>query len=244
MEELLNRYVRDKKIEIRELRATVGSIKSDQLLRLLLTIRNGSNTAVMVAAADDHTETCRLLLSPIEKISDELLWMKSKGGRTVLHLAVDRGDSECVELLLDTVSDERKYDFVAEKDEKGNTAIGLAAVWGRSKCIESLLFNFSSLQIESLLNIHNNYLYILLHSAAYSGQTTALKVMLSSVSLLTVSSLLTMKSKYNRTPVELAECRGNKETSELLKRWEKQPVVEGRIVIQCDTRYSLELLYC
>ncbi|XP_067946407.1 serine/threonine-protein kinase TNNI3K-like [Watersipora subatra] len=244
MEGLLKDYVRNRKMEISAMRAALESVQPAELLRLLITIKHDSYTAVMLAAGG-HTEICRLLLSPIRRTADELLWMKQKDGWTALHIAVERGDnSECVELLIDTVSDERKYEFVAEKDGYGNTAIAVAALWGRSKCLESLLYNFSSLQRDSLLNIQNNYLYTPLHHAAYIGETTALKVMLGSVSLVTVSSLLNIKNKHKRTPLEEAECWVNKESSELLKSWEKQPVVEGRIVIQCDTSYSLELFYC
>ncbi|XP_067940004.1 ankyrin repeat, PH and SEC7 domain containing protein secG-like [Watersipora subatra] len=227
MEGLLKDYVRERKMEISALRAALESVQPAELLRLLITIKHDSYTAVMVAAAGAHTEICRLLLSPIRRTADELLWMKEKDGRTALHLAVWRGDnSECVELLIDAVSDERKYEFVAEKSGYGNTAIALAAAYGRSKCIEFLLYNFSSLQRDSLLNIQDNILYTPLHYAAYRGETTALKVMLGSVSLVTVSSILNIKNKHNRTPLEDAEFKGKKESSELLKRWKKQPVVE------------------
>ncbi|XP_067946396.1 serine/threonine-protein phosphatase 6 regulatory ankyrin repeat subunit C-like [Watersipora subatra] len=244
MEGLLKSYVRDRQMEISTLRAALESVQPAELLRLLITINNDSYSAIMVAAYEGHTEICRLLLSPIRRTADELLWMKRKDGWTALHFAVLRGDSECVELLIDTVSDERKYEFVAEKTEDGSTALALAAVCGSSKCIEFLFYNFSSLQRDSLLNIQSNYLYTPLHCAAYYGQTTALKVMLGSVSLVTVSSLLNIKNIYKRTPLEEAEYWKEKESSELLKRWGKQPVVEGRIVIQCDTSYSLELFYC
>ncbi|XP_067946378.1 inversin-like [Watersipora subatra] len=228
MEGMLKDYVRERKLEISALRAALESVQPAELLRLLITIKHDSYSAVMLAADGAHTETCRLLLSPIRRTADELLWMKEKDGWTALHLAVLRGDnSECVELLIDTVSDERKYEFVSEKDEDGYTAIAVAAMWGRSKCIESLLYNFSSLQKDSLLNIQNNILYTPLHCAAYHGETTALKVMLGSVSLVTVSSLLNIKNSDKRTPLEEAEFRGKKESSELLKRWEKQPVVEA-----------------
>ncbi|XP_067940006.1 ankyrin repeat and SOCS box protein 7-like [Watersipora subatra] len=228
MEGLLKDYVREKKMEISALRAALESVQPAELLRLLITIKHDSYTAVMIAAAEAHTEICRLLLSPIRRTADELLWMKQKDEWTVLHLAVwSRDNTECVELLIDTVSDERKYEFVAEKNVYGNTAIALAALYGRSKCLESFLYSFSSLQRDSLLNIQSNSLYTPLHSAAYRGQTTALKVMLGSVSLVTASSLLNIKNKYKRTPLEEAEFRGKKESSELLKRWEKQPVIEA-----------------
>ncbi|XP_067946385.1 ankyrin repeat, PH and SEC7 domain containing protein secG-like [Watersipora subatra] len=228
MEGILKRYVREKKLEISALRAALESVQPAELLRLLITIKHYSHTAVMLAADEAHTEICRLLLSPIRRTADELLWMKEEHGWTALHLAVGRGDnSECVELLIDTVSDERKYKFVSEKGEYGNTAVAVAAACGSSKCIESLLYNFSSQQRDSLLNIQDNYLYTPLHCAAYSGETTALKVMLGSVSLVTASSLLIIKNKHKRTPLEEAEVRGKKESSELLKRWKKQPVVEA-----------------
>ncbi|XP_067928094.1 putative ankyrin repeat protein RF_0922 [Watersipora subatra] len=155
MEDLLKTYIRDRKIETTALRAAVGTIQPAQSLRLLLAIRNDSYSAIMVAAEEGHTKACHLLLSPIRKTADELLLMKRKDGRTVLHIAVWRGDCECVELLVDTVSDERKYEFVAEKTEKGNAAIGEAAWWGRNKCIECILYSFSSLQRDSLLNIQD-----------------------------------------------------------------------------------------
>ncbi|XP_067951906.1 ankyrin repeat, PH and SEC7 domain containing protein secG-like [Watersipora subatra] len=243
MEGVLKSYVRERNMEMYVLRSALESVQPSELLRLLITTEHDSYTAIMVAAKGSHTEACRLLLSPIRRTADELLWMKRKDGWTVLHIAALRGDSECVELLIDTVSDERKYKFVAETTEQGSTAIALAAAWGKRKCLESLLYSFSSLQRDSLLNIQDNYLDTPLHRAAYSGETTALKVMLGSVSLVTVSSLLNIKNKYKRTPLEDAEFKGNKESSELLKRWEKQSVVEGRIVIQFDASYSLKLFY-
>ncbi|XP_067946278.1 ankyrin repeat and SOCS box protein 7-like [Watersipora subatra] len=228
MEGLLKDYVRNRKMEISALRAALESVQPDELLRLLITIKHDSYTAVMLAAVEAHTEICRLLLSPIRRTADELLWMKEKYGWTALHLAVRRGDnSECVELLIETVSDERKYKFVAEKTDKGNTAIALAAWMGSSKCIESLLYNFSSLQRDSLLNIQDNDLYTPLHYAACRVETTALKVMLGSVSLVTISSLLNKNNKQNRTPLEEAEFIGKKESSELLKRWPMESVVEA-----------------
>ncbi|XP_067946462.1 putative ankyrin repeat protein RF_0922 [Watersipora subatra] len=228
MEGMLKDYVKERKIEISVFRAALETVQPAELLRLLITIKHDSYTAVMLAAWEAHTEICRLLLSPIRRTADELLWMKRKDGDTALHLAVRRGDnSECVELLIDTVSDERKYEFVAEKDEDGDTAIAVAALNGRSKCIESLLYNFSSLQRGSLLNIQNNNLDTPLHHAARRGQTTALKVMLGSVSLVTVSSLLNIKNKYTRTPLREAEVMGKKESSELLRRWPMEPVVEA-----------------
>ncbi|XP_067944385.1 cell wall synthesis protein Wag31-like [Watersipora subatra] len=227
MEGLLKSYVRDRKIEISALRAALESVQPAELLRLLITIKHDSYTAILVAVEGAHTEICRLLLSPIRRTADELLWMKRKDGDTVLHIAARREDSECVELLIDTVSDEKKYKFVAEKSGyRGYTTIELAAWYGSSKCLESLLYNFSSLHRDSLLNIQNN-LDTPLHCAAYSRETTALKVMLGSVSLVTASSLLNIKNKQNRTPLEEAEFERKKESSELLKRWEKQPVVEA-----------------
>ncbi|XP_067950009.1 ankyrin repeat, PH and SEC7 domain containing protein secG-like [Watersipora subatra] len=227
MEGLLKSYVKERKMKMHELRAALESVQPAELLRLLITIKHDSYSAILVAAYKGHTEICRLLLSPIRRTADELLWMKENDGYTALHIAAGRGYSECVELLIDTVSDERKYKFVAEKDEYGTTAIAVAAEWGSSKCIESLLYIFSSLQRDSLLNIQDNYLNTPLHCAAYNGQTTALKVMLGSVSLVTVASLLNIKNKYKRTPLEEAEFMGNKDSSELLKRWKKQPVVEA-----------------
>ncbi|XP_067951923.1 ankyrin repeat and SOCS box protein 7-like, partial [Watersipora subatra] len=176
MEGLLKDYVRERKLEISALRAALETVQPAELLRLLITIKHDSYTAVMIAADVSHTEICRLLLSPIRRTADELLWMKQKYGWTALHIAVERGDSECVELLIDTVSDERKYKFVTEKTGYGNTAIVVAAEWGRSKCLELLLYSFSSLQRDSLLNIQSNDLYTPLHYAAYHGETTALKV--------------------------------------------------------------------
>ncbi|XP_067940154.1 serine/threonine-protein phosphatase 6 regulatory ankyrin repeat subunit B-like [Watersipora subatra] len=240
MEDLLKSYVKYKQIEICELRTAVTKTKPTQLLKLLLTIRNDSSTAVMVAIDEGHTEICRLFLSPISRTADELLWMKWHNGWTVLHIAVLRRYSECVDLLLNTVSDKRKYEFVAVKDEDGNTAMGVAAVRGNIKCIESLLYDFSPLQKESLLNMQNNYLNTPLHCAAYNGHTTALKVMLESVSLPTVSSLLTIKNKHNMTPLEFAESVGEKESSELLKRWEKQSV--EKVLALDDTRQQTNTL--
>ncbi|XP_067946399.1 uncharacterized protein [Watersipora subatra] len=227
MEGMLKDYVRERKIEISALRAALESVQPAELLKLLITIKHDSYLAVMVAAEADHTEICRLLLSPIRRTADELLLMKRKDGCTALHLAVRWGYSECVELLMDTVSDERKYKFVSEKNKFGDTAIALAAWNGRSKCLESLLYNFSSLQRDSLLNIQDNNLYTPLHCAALSGQTTALKVMLESVSLVTVSLLLNIKNKLKKTPLEVAEFRGKKESSELLKRWQLKSVLEA-----------------
>ncbi|XP_067950010.1 putative ankyrin repeat protein RF_0922 [Watersipora subatra] len=149
MEGLLKDYVRDRKMEIHELRAALESVQPAELLRLLVTIKHDSYSAIMVAAEVGHTEICRLLLSPIRRTADELLWMKEKDGWTALHLAVSRGDSGCLELLIDTVSDERKYKFVSEKTGYGITAIGVAAWYGKSKCLESLLYSFSSLQRDS-----------------------------------------------------------------------------------------------
>ncbi|XP_067939542.1 ankyrin repeat, PH and SEC7 domain containing protein secG-like [Watersipora subatra] len=217
------------------LRAAVETVQPSNLLKRLITIRDDSYTAIMVAAVEDHTETCRLLLSPIRKTADKLLWMKRKDGCTVLHLAVRKGSSECVELLMDIVSDEKKYKFVAEKNKYGNTAIAEAALCGSSKCTESLLYSFFSPQRDCLLNIQNNNLYTPLHRAAYHGQTTALKVMLGSTSLVAVSSLLNIKNSDNRTPLEEAEYMGNKESLELLKRWPQESVLKGRFVIQGDT---------
>ncbi|XP_067946432.1 ankyrin repeat and SOCS box protein 7-like [Watersipora subatra] len=184
MEGLLKDYVRERKIGMPALKAALETVQPAELLRLLITIKHDSYTAIMVAAAEAHTEICRPLLSPIRRTADELLWMKRKDGWTALHIAVCRGDnSDCVELMIDTVSDERKYEFVAVKDKYGNTAIGLAAYNGSSKCIEFLLYNFSSLQRDSLLNIQNNNLYTPLHNAAQNGQTTALKVIINTKGL-------------------------------------------------------------
>ncbi|XP_067944647.1 ankyrin repeat, PH and SEC7 domain containing protein secG-like isoform X3 [Watersipora subatra] len=228
MEGLLKDYVRERKMEISVLRAALESVQPAELLRLLITIKHDSYTAIMVSAEGAHTEICRLLLSPIRRTADELLWMKQKYRYTALHLAVWRGDnSECVELLIDTVSDERKYEFVSEKTEGGNTAIALAAACGRSKCLEFLLYNFSSLQRDSLLNIQNINLDTPLHYAAWNGETTALKVMLGSVSPVTVSALLNLKNRDKRTPLEEAEYKGKKESSELLKRWPMESVLEA-----------------
>ncbi|XP_067944499.1 cortactin-binding protein 2-like [Watersipora subatra] len=243
MEGLLKDYVRDRNIEIQGLKVALETVQPAELLRLLITIEHDSYSAIMVAVEGGHANICRLLLSAIRKTADELLWMK-KDGWTVLHIAVRRGYSECVELLINTVSEDRKYEFVAEKTKYGNTAIALAAGCGSSKCIESLLYTFSSIQRDSLLNIQNNGLYTPLHYAACNGNTTALKVMLESMSLVTVSSLLNIKNKFNRTPLEEAQYWTKKESSKLLKRWQLGSVVEGRIVIQCDTSYSLELFYC
>ncbi|XP_067940176.1 ankyrin repeat, PH and SEC7 domain containing protein secG-like [Watersipora subatra] len=151
---------------------------------------------------------------------------------------LEKGYIECVQLLLDTVSDKRKYEFVAEKDEDGDTAVAIAALYGKSKCIESLIYNFASLQRYSLLNIQNDKLYTPLHCAAHGGDVAALKVLLRSVSLVTVSSLLNIVDIFNRTPQELAEFRGLKESSQLLMRWKKQPVVEGLD----DARQQMETL--
>ncbi|XP_067928079.1 serine/threonine-protein phosphatase 6 regulatory ankyrin repeat subunit B-like [Watersipora subatra] len=227
MEGFLKEYVRDGNMDISALKAALETVQPADLLRLLITIKHDSYTAIMVAANEGHTEACRLLLSPLRKTADELLWMKRKDGWTVLHIAACRGYSEYVELLMDTVSYERKYEFVAEKNVYGTTAIGVAAWCGSNKCIESLLNNFSSLQIEFLLNIQNNILYTPLHYAARNGETTALKVMLRSVSLVTASSLLNIKNRDQKTPLEEALFRGNKESSELLKRWPMEPVVEA-----------------
>ena len=172
MEELLTNYVRDKNMEIPALREAVKSTQPAQLLQLLLTIKEKSNTAVMIAANEGHREVFFLLLSPLKGTSDELLWVKEeKLKATVLHIAAVMGDSEWVELLLDTVSADRKYDFAAEKNDYGNTALAVAAGYGNSQSVKSILYNFSSLQRNSLLKIQNRYLYTPLHNSAFYGHT-------------------------------------------------------------------------
>ncbi|XP_067940645.1 serine/threonine-protein phosphatase 6 regulatory ankyrin repeat subunit B-like [Watersipora subatra] len=49
------------------------------------------------------------------------------------------GHSDIVDILLHTVTAEKKYEFAAEKNQDGATAISVATLYGGSKFIESLL---------------------------------------------------------------------------------------------------------
>ncbi|XP_067940635.1 myosin-13-like [Watersipora subatra] len=222
------KYTRYTEIDFRSLRKAVWGIEPARLLRLLLTIKYDSNTAVMIAVNKGQTKICCMFLSPLRGIADQLLCIKEKESeKTVLHLAAQKGDNTSVELLLDTVSDERKYEFIAEKDKHGATAIELAALQGSSECISILLKNFSTPHRNSLLKIQNNDLQTALHIAAANGNTYALKVMLESASLETVSSLLVIKSKYNRTPLDEAVDKKTTRSSELLMSWQLKLAVEA-----------------
>ncbi|XP_067940639.1 CARD- and ANK-domain containing inflammasome adapter protein-like [Watersipora subatra] len=236
MEDLLRRYVTDRKIEIPALKLSLESTQPDQLLRLLLTIKNDPYSAVMIAAEVGHTEACHLFLAPLKATADELLWMKETHGCTALHIALEKGESQCVEILLDTVSFGRKHEFVAEKNNFGATALTWAALWGREKSVELFCNNFCKHHRDSLLMIQDNNLSTALHYAAYRGETTALKVMLESVSLLTVFSLLAIKNRDGCTPLESAECTEKKEAADLLLRWQNQAVVE--VLVVADEKIS------
>ncbi|XP_067940546.1 ankyrin repeat and SAM domain-containing protein 1A-like [Watersipora subatra] len=225
MEQWIREYIRASGApDITSLRAALTTTPPDQLLQLITTIRDSkSYTALQLAISRDHPVVTHLLLTPLRGIADELLFEKEDGD-TALYRAVWKGDRELLELILHTVSSGKKYELIAVKDRWGYTALTGAAGRGYTEIVETLLISLSVEQRVSLLNIQDNYLDTALHWAAYWGHTTTLQSMLTSIPPDKVSALLSIKNSSSRTPLEVAESEGEKESVELLKSW-KQPVL-------------------
>ncbi|AOA62520.1 Component of a complex containing the Tor2p kinase [Komagataella phaffii CBS 7435] len=95
---------------------------------VLVTFKN--ETCLHLAAMNNHEQTLHLLLQHLPNCIDN----RDIDDQTPLHIAAAKGNTSCLQLLLDL------HASINVQDKNGNCPLHLASIFGHLSCIQSLSF--------------------------------------------------------------------------------------------------------
>ncbi|XP_067933151.1 serine/threonine-protein phosphatase 6 regulatory ankyrin repeat subunit B-like [Watersipora subatra] len=222
----LTNYIEDADSDLGSLQVSLEGKPVRIILKSILEVRDKDNyTAVRLAVLRDHPEVLGLLLGGMRGEADKLLFEMVEGV-TALYRAAQQGYTACINILIASVSPQRRLQLVLERDGGGWTAVTWAAVYGKTESVKALLHPFLPEQRHDILKTQSNILRTAIHNAACCGHTETLESLVDCLPANKLVTLLSMKDAIKHTPLELAESMKHHSAAELLRRKERAATQE------------------
>ena len=170
-----------------------------------------------------HTKLDTTCLSVLEEDAYHLLTTirrRNNRGHTAVYLAAVRDHQEALTSILDSVTDEHKYDLLKIQTVDGTTPLHDATFHGLTDIVKHIFKSLKPKRMRyQLLKIKAMYGYTPLHYAAWRGHTDIITPILESVEPAEQRKLLKIRSDAKETALELAQRWENVSTAEAIKEY-------------------------
>ena len=190
----------------------LSSLPSEDREKLIRLEDSEGCSAAFIAAKNGHTGILELL---IEALSDEQLsaicaYRDASTGKTILHMAIDRGFATVLDSILQCVPQKILVVLLNAKDTNGNTVIHSAAKQHSSMTIKTIKkWVKDSKEKLNLFSAVDNCENTALHLEAKTGQFEAGKEILKGLSPSQSREVVSKMDAEGNTAVHLAADNGN-----------------------------------
>ena len=203
------------------------SVDPSERLRFIQIQANGDGGLYTIAF--DHLETYRQILQSVSSDDERLQLLQMKGdiyGGTVLHRAAYNSDTETVQMILESVSEEMRYTLLTMEDNNKYTPIHRTCMFGNSEVLEMMMRLIIVEMKYKLLQLPDQYGLTPLHWSALLGHTQCIRVIADSVSSQQLIHLLRITDSDRRTPLQLAAECNQQATEELLQDYQTKALID------------------